>query len=183
MIIKSSKGQHIAWILVMISVVIIFFRPLLDTKFDAHSVRSSAMFLYVSAALLFLFTLCVYVSVGRTFTMNQEGCTISFLCFRRTYRWSEFRTIRLMKYTPDVLHGFPYSEGCVFLKKRKKLHPKLVTEYSVFIRPFSFIYVYFKPEKELKKWHQSYLPKYEIEKTTFMQKMHEWNVAVQEDLG
>ena len=34
MIIKSSKGQHIAWILVMISVVIISFRPLLDTKFD-----------------------------------------------------------------------------------------------------------------------------------------------------
>lgn len=179
MTIKSSKGQHIACILLMIIFAIIFFRPLLDPSFGANSVRSPDGFWYVSIAVLFLFTFRIYVSVGRTLTMNQEGCTISFLCFRRTYKWSEFRVIRLIKCTPDVLHGFPYSEGCIFLRKRKKLHPDLVTEYSIFIRPYSFIYVYFKPEKELKKWYESYLPKYEIEKNIFMDKMHEWNVAVQ----
>ncbi len=179
MTIKSSKGQHLAYILIIVFFVIIFFRPLLDQNFDANSVRSSDGFWYVSIAVMIIFALRIYVSVGRTLTMNQEGCTISFLCFRRTYKWSEFKAIRLIKCMPDVLHGFPYSEGCVFLKKREKLHPELVTEYSIFIRPFSFVYVYFKPEKELKKWYESYLPRYEIEKVIFMEKMRKWNVPVQ----
>ena len=118
------------------------------------------------------------ISTGRTFIMNEEGCTVCFWKYRKKYTWGELKTKRIESHVlPSMFRGSvfcPYLKEAIFapykIRKPKVIRADL---YSIF-HPFSCIYVNFAIEDE--KWQTGRY--YEVEETTFKEKMKQWSVEL-----
>ena len=120
------------------------------------------------------------IATGRTFILDQEGCTVLFWKYRKKYTWGELKTKRIESHhLPSMLRGrytCPYLTEAIFSPYR--IHkPKLIRAglYSLF-HPFSCIYINFS-NKDANYQHGRY---YEVEEATFRQKMKEWGVELEE---
>lgn len=172
MIIKSSKEYHVMAIGLLCVMVILSF--CLITLVDSITV----------VGVVFVPTILVvrwWIAIGRTLIMKAEECTVQFLWYRRTYRWTELKTKRIEDYTNRLGYRDPYTSGAIFCKKQIKKQSKWKpATYSMFVHPFSFFFVYFDPHIQYQKWDYRCPDIYVVEETEFRKNMAEWNVELEE---
>ncbi len=125
------------------------------------------------------------MSQNRTFEFCREGCTVSFLWYRRMYTWDELKTRRYVRYS-----GERRSEkyvSAVNYKSGVELYPGILKPYGKYPpsesfpmrHPLKFIYICFRtPETD--RASKLYLRSYEAYEEEFRAKMAEWGVAVDE---
>lgn len=129
---------------------------------------------------VFLLTILGGISQGRTFIMDEEGCTVCFWKYKKKYTWEDLITKRIEEHDfPSIIRGknsCPYLKGAIFAPY--KIHkPKAIgtSLYSLF-HPLSCIYINFSLE-DVNYENGRY---YEIEEAVFMEKMKQWGIALEE---
>lgn len=125
-----------------------------------------------------LFVLKAWAVYHRTIKMDKDGCTVSFLWFKKTYLWDELKTKHVEKnYDQRIGNRYwYYKKGVVFSKKENFKTPEFLDIFAymnVCLNPFSFFVVLFKPDP----------PKesagiYEVDEAEFMAKMEEFGVVL-----
>ena len=83
------------------------------------------------------------VSVFRTFSFTEVGITVTFWRWKKEIPWNEV-TVRVENYENSLLNGRnSCKESIVFATKRTH-KPAIIQplSYSVFLHPFSYVYVY-----------------------------------------
>ena len=130
----------------------------------------------------FLIILRFFITTSRTIIMEQEGCTIKFLWAKKTYRWDQLQTKKVINLT-DYHGTYVHHARCavlspLYVKNPFKLMP---LEYNTFYLPpnlsiwgYFFVYLDSKP-KELKVSDNTYV----VNETEFVRLMKEWNVDVE----
>ena len=126
----------------------------------------------------------------RTLEMNAEGCVVSYLWYRKEYRWEEFKVKRIEKCRFSLAYQTMYKKLVYFspkaVHKPRMIQPEL---YGSLLHPFSFICINFIPPGALPKEEAYKTFKYEFEKgrsfevdeKLFREKMQEWGVELTEE--
>ena len=135
-------------------------------------------FITIMTIILIAFIFAFWVSSCRTIIMDSEGCSVRFLFIEKTYKWTELNA-EMIQYDGMLGYRDPYLEGIVFCKKNKIRKPKFLKPslYSVFVNPFKFFNVNFKPDF---KYNKSVCcpDLYVVSKDEFLEKMNEWGVKI-----
>ena len=144
-----------------------------------------AMNLSVGLSFLFAMPFCILfildlISTGRTFIMDEDGCTVCFWKYRKKYLWNELKTKRIEKHSiPSIFkarYACPYLDEAIFspfvIHKPRFMR---AAGYSCF-HPVSCIYVHFRVGTD--NWNLGRY--YEIEETVFRQKMEDWGIEMEE---
>lgn len=170
MIIKSEKGN-------MEQIVIMFGCIAAFIILMAVGVKCSMGFLFACAFILLFGAMRYWIATGRTLIMDEEGCTVCFGWYRKKYKWDELKVKRMEDYRNAFGHRSPYTKGVIFspytIHKPKWLKPD---EYSKYVRPFTFFFVYFPPEKRTRANGPAL---YTIDEVVFLEKMKIWNVKLE----
>lgn len=120
---------------------------------------------------------------GKTIVMDELGCEVSFLWFKRKYSWAEFKTKRLGLY---LINSGLTRKGVVFSTKRiGEMNCSHPVSHAGFIPYLGYFYVIFPPEEKnqsLKEVVHYYMIPYEVNEEEFMKKMKEWNVWIENGL-
>lgn len=139
---------------------------------------SEITLIYLAVFCLSILCFQYWVALGRTLKMNARGCEVTFLFISRFYEWQELE-IRFENYSHRLSNRQPYSEGIIFYpKKISKPDWMLPATYCLFVHPFKFFFVNFKPRKEYGKWVVRYPELYEVDKVKFMGCLKNWGVSV-----
>lgn len=180
MVIRSSKEYHVLVIILLCCITVLFFLLLYTGDCDGTHKTFSIVFPAVFALVLTILTVRYWISVGRTLILDAEGCTVQFLGIRRTYKWADLKTKRIEDYSHSLGHRQPYTAGAIFYKKRASKPSWLMpAEYSMFVHPFSFFFVYFDPRIQYKKWDYRCPNIYVVEESVFRKTMADWKVELQ----
>ena len=170
MIIKPTKGCKayltIPWIVCALAFLMFYF--------SSKNLLLSAL---LSSLVAIIALRCCFV-LGRTLIIDENGCTVKFLCFKKRYRWKELKTIRIEDYRDCHEDGTPYQKGIIF-SKHERVHRhkwfKPLERSIVWGNPFRFFFVYFKPTEERK--NRFPFPKvYEVDEEEFIALLSEWGV-------
>ena len=136
-----------------------------------------ALLINTPAYLLIILSL---ISTGRTFIMDEEGCTVCFWKYCKKYTWKEMKTKKIESHDlPSMLRGkftCPYTKEAIFSPYR--VHkPKSIRSwlYSL-LHPLSCIYVNFSLENDSYELGRYY----EVDEKIFRQKMEQWGVQLEE---
>lgn len=124
--------------------------------------------------LILLFAVRVLI-VKRTVEIDKDGCTVKNFLFKRRYKWSELKTIRMEDYSLRVRSkGDSYLKGVIFSTRENFRTPDFfgISTYLTFCwRPLRFFVVLFKNTKVLGS--------YGANEEEFMSKMAEYGVEIQ----
>lgn len=104
-----------------------------------------------------IFTICAFwasrfwVALGRTFSFDADGITVTFLSKSKKYNWSQFRHIRL--YEDNYCIGYKETSyfGIEFCQSAKPRTPTIFSPstYCMLFHPFSYVFLTFpSPEHE-----------------------------------
>ncbi len=182
MVIKRDKDFRVAAVFLIIGLIVAaccFYFGL-----DLPLWAVAAIFLPLT-----LFTANWAIACGRTFLLDERGCTACFLGFRRTWRWEQLQTKRIVTYSwLDRVFTWgkcPYHKGAMFccrpVKKRRFLGPPA---YGMF-HPWSCIYVNFHIPYPFRRTrlYPDYLGRYyEVSEEEFRTLMQKWNVHLEESI-
>lgn len=143
---------------------------------DSRSVALGLLFTLIT----FLIMLPWCIASGRTLIMDESGCTVCLLGYKRHYRWSELTTKQYIHYENCFEYRSLCTEAAEFSVKKARI-PKWMKAYtySQFFRPFSFFFVYFPPDPRPKN-EGLYPIIYEADEQMFRAKMKEWHVEMKE---
>ncbi len=138
-------------------------------------------FVFVLLLIPVYFFMALYlISYGRTFVLNEYGCTVHFWKYKKLYTWDQLKTKRIEKYNSRPLingtyRGYYLTEAIFCFRKIRK--PKFIrpSTYSI-IHPFSCIYINFNPTPE--NWKRG--RHYEVDEMEFREKMKQWGVELEE---
>ena len=173
MVIKRDKDYNIYLVVYVITFVCLF--CLYRFGFD-----TSVGFAFLINTPVYIIAIAGLISTGRTFIMDEEGCTVVFWKYRKKYMWEELKTRRIEEHTFPSMHrgrvGYPYLKGAIFAPY--KIHkPRIIRAnlYSLF-HPFSCIYI----NCSIPNTNYQIGRYYEVEETTFCQKMNDWGVTLEE---
>lgn len=173
MVIKSSKEYHLLALILLICITFFFFLLL--------SVANNIVFSVITATLLIIIAVRYWISAGRVLIMDAEGCTVQFLWYCRTYKWTELETKRIEDYTNSIGYRQPYTAGVIFYKNTTRKPSWLMpAEYSMYAHPFSFFFVYFDPHIHFNKWDVRCPNLYVVDEAEFRANMANWNVELSE---
>lgn len=174
MIIKSSSEYKI-FVVILLSSVLLYAILLISEFRDYY-------FPVVTAFILAVIVIRYWISVCRTFVLSPEGCTIKFLCFCLNYKWTDFKTMRIEDYSNRSGYRLHYTSGvilsCRRIKKKTWLMPAV---YSLFLHPFSFIYIHFDPHIEFNRWDVRCPDLYVVEENEFLSQLMEWGVTLEDN--
>lgn len=140
---------------------------------------------FVSFSILTLPWLVLY---GRTFYMDAEGCTVSFLWFRTKYRWEDLQIRQSLTGLRNRIHlgrNAPSFECAVVFSPHSFSIPGWIglESYLHFLTMFqwtkawSLVYVYLAPGGSTSPFDKSY---YTVDSGEFWEKMKEWSVLIQD---
>ena len=88
-----------------------------------------------------------WVTIGRTFVFDKEGCTVRFICIQRFYPWSEMKIKKVEYFGDRYDHRSVFVSGAVFCNKQVRRARWMRPEtYGTIFHPFNFIFVYFDPK-------------------------------------
>lgn len=137
----------------------------------------SILILLIVSALLFR----AWIVFGRTLFFDQNGCSIKFLCFKKKYSWDELKTKRMENFSNSV--GYreqPFVSGVVFCPHQVK-RPYWIkpASFNFVFHSFDFFFVYFSQPNVFDKQTNAYTPIYLVEKELFLEKLKQWNVAIE----
>lgn len=140
MTITRDKEYKLIFGVYVFSVVSILFIYLYEFNMSI----SRALLMNSPVVILMLLAL---ISTGRTFILDESGCTIRFWKFQKKYTWDQLKTKRIEKFdSPPIITG---AFSCYYLTEAvlcpHKIHkPKFVrpSTYGI-IHPFSCVYINF----------------------------------------
>lgn len=174
MTIKSGKGSIAVDLMAIAMLACMFIIFLKDDVFWSMSVFCLGP--------LTLFMIMHWFIIGRTVEMNEKGCIIHFLWYRKEYRWEELPVKRVEAYKATYgRSGMPYTGGVIFsshkvYKPCKPTFWKHPMDYNL-LHPFSFFFVCFQvdlpkgvPDPEI----------YVVDEAVFIEKMRSWNVELED---
>lgn len=176
MIIKSSKEnrQIVICVFVFTLIVFVLFSALSDFK---NFILPTLISMFIT-----VLNIRFWVSTDRTLVINQEGCTVKFMCFSKTYRWSELK-IKSVVNCKNAIGGVePYNSCVIFSTKHRNPSWLLPSSYSFHAHPYSFIFIYFDPHIKYDRWIVRRNPdSYVVDENEFLKKMAEWNVKIKDE--
>ena len=173
MIIKSPKENRQIVMLIFVFAVIVF------ALFGALSDFNDLVLPILASSFIIILNIRFWITYDRILELNENGCTVKFMCFSKTYRWSELK-IKNVVDCKNAIGGIESYELCViFSTKHKNPRWLLPSVYGFFAHPFSFIFIYFDPHFKYGKWIVRKNPEsYVVEKDEFLKKMAEWNIEI-----
>lgn len=159
MIIKSDKGVYVN-VITIFAAGLMFFAAVEWT------------WLRISVcAILFAFGFMVWLECGKTLIMDEDGCTVCFLCFRKKYLWCELKTKRIERWDVSYSGIVPEKRRGVFFSKKERSDKSS-------LRVSSF-YVWFAIDCKMRYKHHVMPEKYTVDENVFMKKMDEWQVDLE----
>ena len=83
------------------------------------------------------------VSVFRTLSFTEAGITVTFWRWKKEIPWNEV-TVRVENYENSLLNGRNSCKESVVFSTKRTHKPAIIQplSYSVFLHPFSYVYVY-----------------------------------------
>lgn len=154
----------------------VFFCWVIADMCKMNDVLSAAVIGVIGATLI---CICILEMIAfcRTLEMSQDGCTISFLVFRRSYKWKNFAIKRVEDYGKCRISDRVYNEGIFFsLYPWKK--PKWVSAGYYMIRhPWSCFAIHFKSNKRI--YVRGHADTYEVDRRFFIERMKEWGIEIE----
>lgn len=177
MIIKSDKEALYIFVSILIASLFCFFVLL---SYDV----GVAFPLFVLIVML-IFSVRYWITTGRVFEMEEQGCTIRFLGFSKFYKWDEFTVKNYVDFTQMPINGTTNYGGVVFSPRRVR-QPKWMQPVSycmyVHLSPFSFVFVNFKTQRLYReKWTYVNPDIYVYDEDLFFEKLREWNVIISKE--
>ena len=167
MVIKSSKDYHVI-VVFLLSCIAVFFFILLSAGNDV-------LFPCIVALFLSYIVLRFWISVGRTLTFDENGCTVSFLFLKKHYTWEALRTKCVANFPNAIGYRDPYVQGVIFSSKKVKIPLKQKpSQYSFLLHPFCFFFVNFTPTIPYSKWVNVMRGLYEVDKDTFLERFSQY---------
>ena len=134
-------------------------------------------------AIIFALVSFRYAQVfGKKICIDEKGCYVQFLWYRKQYAWEELTVKRVERYSLlSGGHRINHKSGCVFsahpIHKPKWMNP---VAYCFCCRPMSVFFVLFEYERE-KDFFQTFPYIYEVSETEFREKIQQWNIQLQEN--
>ena len=171
MIIKSSKKLLYVYLVSWFLLSLVPFMFLLSFG-DWPQVAAT-----VAVLLHFIMARDMLISF-RTIEMDENGCTVSLLFFKKRYLWNELKTKHMEDYRDRLIKGNPSGiyRGVVFSKKKNFRVPRIMhisVYWLICINPFNFFVVFFKPPEGF--FSGGF---YEVDEDVFMSKMEEYGVTI-----
>ena len=165
---------------------ILFAAALFFIKFYSDFNLPGKIFLIVFFALLAVFYLKSVISIGRTITLNENGCTICLFWYKKTYSWNEFSVKRIESYREPITviprGNFKWNGVILYPHKTiklKKFNPEIYLLFFAFF-PFSYVFISLIPSK-IERYQGSYAGlKFQANEDEFFSKMEEWNVYLED---
>lgn len=122
------------------------------------------------------------IATGRTIELDPNGCTVNFYGYRKFNQWENLKTKRIESARNTRILFLPYHLKCVVLCKKNICKKGIwrAEGYSIYIHPFSVVYIYLIPKEKLRKIKvdiSEYLG-YVVEEELFMEKIKKWNVEM-----
>lgn len=174
MIIKSSKAYCIFGFILMLVALISVTIICIDEPF--------IIFLLIPG---YFFAIRWFVSTYSFYIFNKEGCTVKFLHYHKTYKWSDLKTKVVIPLPWGSASKMPYDE-CVILSPKKYLHIRRIFrpyEYRIIVHPLQFMVIHFdikKPYPNKEQKTRTYGPDiHVVNKEEFLGKLQEWNVELE----
>lgn len=166
---KDYKIYVVAYVIASIVLLLLYI----------YGFNTSIGFAFLINIPVFLISILGSIAIGRTFIMDEEGCTVCFWKYRKKYAWEELKTRKIEEHhLPSMFRGrysCPYLKEAIFaphkIRKPKVIRAQL---YSLF-HPLSCVYINFSIGDV--PYHGRY---YEVDEVTFRQKMKEWGVDLEE---
>lgn len=122
-----------------------------------------------------------WVATGRTIEMNREGCKISFLWYKKEYKWNELRYIKYENAEDTILwYKTAFVKWVIF--SRKVIHkPKWISPpiYCMILHPLSVFFVHFQPDVD--RLQERIPVVYCVKEEMFRRYLAEWGVEIQGD--
>lgn len=117
-----------------------------------------------------------WVAVGRTFNLDYEGITISWLCLSKTVPWDKIKLKQLFNSKNGFGYRDIYSSG-IELSYKIISRPSWIKpmQYCFMRHPFSYIVFHFPPAKSPPI---KYPAIYEIDRTVLTEAIEEWGIAM-----
>ena len=166
MVVKSGKGNRVMGIASVLIIIILMYNDI-----------------EILVGTLVLFTR-LWIALDRTLIMDEEGCTVSFLGFKKKYLWKNLSIKRIEHYYYDVGAYNYYGDSDAIVFSVHRIHkPRWMQayDYSFLIHPFSFFFVYcpslHSDGKENKK---KMVFRYEVNEREFLEQMKNWNVELED---
>ena len=168
----TIKSSPVYWALLAGSFC---FLPLMAVAFIVGGEEPIPLLLFMEIYFLWAIVQTGFVYC-RTFVLDKDGCTVKFLGYQKTYKWSELQTKRVVDFKRSF--GEPPYKACVILSPKKRKNRRLkLTSFALYFHPFSIMFIFFDPH-EKREW--SCPEMYSVDEEAFMQKMAEWNVEIRD---
>lgn len=164
--IKSNTSWVVLLLFIMsLLIVIVFF----------HICKSNPIIAVLTGLLLMTATLKYWIATGKVLIMDEKGCTVKFLCLKKTYSWDDFKVKKVEKGS-YISYKNQYCE-CAFFSPRNVHKPKWMApvDYSFWISRFSFVFVNFK-NSNMSKIEKTLPAIYEVEKEEFIELMNKCDI-------
>ena len=137
--------------------------------------------------------LLLYIpSFFKEIQMSRDGCLIKVFFWKRFYRWSDFKTVRLLDFSQCGAGGHhggvPYfSEGILCYTHRIPKYPVKLDPPTYFLLrdPLGLqsFYIQFPPESSYTKKQfgvpESNFYQYHVKREEFMSKVEEWGLKIE----
>lgn len=162
----------------------IFFLFILDvcTFVLIYYVGHNFLHSFICFFALLLYILHFWFVSGKSICFDQNGCTVNFLFYKKTYCWSELKIKSIEKH--NMVFGFdvPSELTCIIFSKKKYFKPKFISPATYCeLVPFCFDFIYLNliPQNyDAEKLPTNYSV-YPVDEQLFYSKMKEWNIELE----
>ena len=122
-----------------------------------------------------------WIAVGRKIKIDRNGIDISFLGYKKSYKWKELNTRAIVDYEGSIGYRDEHIRGVEFSPRApRRLRQLKPAEYCVLVAPFSFVFIYFNVN-ESSPTTKMYPNLYSIDERIFMEKLRSWGIEKTEE--
>lgn len=174
-VIKCAKEWHIYNLVIL--VLLFLMGVILYFEYSSASIAA----LIITPPLLILMR--YWIVIGKTIIMSKESCSVQVLFGRRTYRWDELKTKKIVDFSNHIGTRQPYISGVVFstgyVKNPFRLMPLDYNVLNVFANGsiYNYFFVNFDPQLKHNTIHPDV---YVVDENEFMQVMKDWGINIED---
>lgn len=159
--------------------VILMFLVLLLAIILMWYISRSFWFVAAFSAIILLPAFMFWINTGRVLTLSENGCEIRFLWYKRFYCWEDFQEKKIEDYQNSFGHLSPYEGGIVLSSKKYRRSLRFDPAYYGMLRPFTFVYIYFRPK--ILPNPNPYPMVFAVDEEEILTKFKEWGIDLKKD--
>lgn len=117
-----------------------------------------------------------WILAGRIIHIDSIGITVRFLWYRKTYLWTQVKTVRVFECKDAIGYRLPYTRG-IEISKKIVSRPSWMQpmQFGFFFHPFSYIVIHFPPSE---KPPIKLPPLYEVNPDRMFELMNTWGIRI-----